>query len=494
MENVSCVGWEQPTIQRKYLDVAKEIIDKLEDYLKNRNSIDAIVLIRDVILSPSNLSRYGVEYSAFKEYYLKQVFQFSKQKYLPSLDYNQPSEDRKVSSIINNAHMQMKKGAFNTALWDLPAAGVFLYQNNGFFDSPISSFYTLFYIDIASEVRDFNNQSHFDDFKKLIEQLYNSEQFNLICNKIFIDLLYHKERAEKGELPEDNFFIDFILNRNHQPEKSIQESIDDAVREFNSKISNLVGLDSVKKELSTLIDFAKVSILKKKHGMKVIEPSKHLVFAGNPGTGKTTVARLIGEVYCSLGLLSKGNVIEVDRSALVGEYVGHTAVKTKKVIEQAKGGVLFIDEAYSLNVGHSNDFGSEAIETILKYMEDYRADLMVIAAGYPTQMESFISSNPGLESRFTTFINFPNYSVEELLLIFNNLAIEYDLIFDNLVKCKLAQIFTAKLAETNFGNARFVRNLFESTVKNQASRIIRNNYSLKKDLEFILDEDIPDFA
>jgi SpoVK/Ycf46/Vps4 family AAA+-type ATPase len=198
-----------------------------------------------------------------------------------------------------------------------------------------------------------------------------------------------------------------------------------------------------------------------------------MVFSGNPGTGKTTVARIVAKIYGSLGLLSKGHLIEVDRSGLVGNFVGHTATKTKKVIEQAKGGILFIDEAYALVKGTENDFGQESIEVILKSMEDYRDDLVVIVAGYTDRMEQFLSSNPGLRSRFPRVVDFPDYPADQLFEIFRRVADQskYRVAAEAqlTLKTELQRMWQHRGPE--FANARDVRNFFERVVSQQANRV-----------------------
>ena len=237
-------------------------------------------------------------------------------------------------------------------------------------------------------------------------------------------------------------------------------SLESALNELGS----LIGLESVKREVRKLVNLIQVSQMRERAGLKLASTSLHLVFAGAPGTGKTTVARLIGAIYKALGLLKKGHLVEVDRSGLVGGYVGHTAIKTKEVIESALGGVLFIDEAYSLTSQSDNDFGGEAIETLLKHMEDYRDQLVVIAAGYSEEMEEFLASNPGLDSRFKTKINFENYSVTELTEIFENLVIENDYHVAEGAIQVIRDILDVVKDDEKFANGRTVRNLFEKVL------------------------------
>lgn len=217
-----------------------------------------------------------------------------------------------------------------------------------------------------------------------------------------------------------------------------------------------------------------------------------MVFIGNPGTGKTTVARLIGNIYHNIVILSKGHVVEVDRSELIGEYVGHTAVKTQKAIDSAIGGVLFIDEAYSItSSGSPNDFGPEAIAILLKEMEDKRDDLVVIVAGYPKEMEKFINSNPGLKSRFKKTILFEDYDAKELFQIFEKLCEDNGYILSEGMDKALLNKFQEEInsRKTNFANARYVRNVFEKAIENQANRIIQDGEIDSDDLITLSIED-----
>lgn len=250
-----------------------------------------------------------------------------------------------------------------------------------------------------------------------------------------------------------------------------EQSADELIAELNS----LTGLTAVKEDVNALINLLKVQKMREQMGMKQTSVNKHLVFMGNPGTGKTTVARLLAKIYKAIGAISKGHLVEVDRSGLVCGYIGQTATKTAEVIESALGGVLFIDEAYTLINGKGQgDFGQEAVDTLLKGMEDHRDDLVVIVAGYTELMEEFLDSNPGLRSRFNKFINFEDYTAEEEveILINNCKKQEYMLSRDALEEAR--RFFTDRVADKpeGYANARDVRNYLEKAISNQATRIV----------------------
>jgi len=257
------------------------------------------------------------------------------------------------------------------------------------------------------------------------------------------------------------------------PEKSgIGEAI--SLEEALQGLDNLVGLASVKREVRTLINYLKVEQARMLTGGKVTPLTLHFVFSGNPGTGKTTVARILARIFKAMGLLSKGHLVEVDRKDLVGEYVGQTAPKTNKKIDEALGGILFIDEAYSLVRGGPSDFGREALETLLKRMEDDRGKFVVIAAGYREEMKTFLDSNPGLRSRFTRFIDFEDYTASELKDIFVSMAKSKDMQLGDGVEQLLVGLFTNlyERRDRSFGNGRTVRKIFERSLQEQANRIV----------------------
>ena len=256
------------------------------------------------------------------------------------------------------------------------------------------------------------------------------------------------------------------------------------------ELNSLIGLNDVKKEVESLANYVKVQKARKEKGLKTRHLSYHLVFTGNPGTGKTTVARIVARIYKDLGILKKGHLVETDRAGLVAGYVGQTAIKTNNIVDSALNGVLFIDEAYSLSASHSDDYGYEAIATLLKRMEDDRNSLVVIIAGYTD--EKFIDSNPGLKSRFTRYINFPDYTSDELMAIFElyTKKDEYQLTPD--AKQYVLEAFRKVIAQNdrNFGNARYARNKFERAIQLQANRLSKTKKPSKEDLSTLTLEDV----
>lgn len=252
-----------------------------------------------------------------------------------------------------------------------------------------------------------------------------------------------------------------------QPELPPERSIEDLLAELDG----LIGLDHVKTEVRRLTSLLRVQQLRAEQDLPVIETSRHLVFTGNPGTGKTTVARLLSQIYRTLGVVERGHLVETDRSDLVAGYVGQTATKTKAVLESALGGTVLVDEAYALARGGENDFGREAIDTIVKFMEDHRDDLAVVVAGYPDEMQTLIDTNPGLKSRFARTLRFPDYTTDELVRIFDSMSGKQEYHLDDHARARLVEVVEAEPRGRGFGNARFVRNVFEQAVSMHAVRL-----------------------
>ncbi len=273
------------------------------------------------------------------------------------------------------------------------------------------------------------------------------------------------------------------------------ELSESVIQQATAELEGLIGLAGVKGEVKKLIDFLKVQQMRRRHGLKESGQSLHYVFTGNPGTGKTTVARILGKIFHGFGILKTTNLIETDRPGLIAGYVGQTAIKTDEVIEKALDGVLFIDEAYTLSRSGagSGDFGQEAIDTLLKRMEDHRDRLIVVVAGYPKPMREFLRSNPGLQSRFTRFISFEDYSVREMCLIFEKFCNDNEYVLTPLARINAFLLFLAARSrrDETFGNARFVRNVYEMAVSKHSTRIARMPDVTRETLSELNGADIP---
>ena len=349
--------------------------------------------------------------------------------------------------------------------------------------------YDPFFIDVAKFVVDKQERS-VAQIQRKFEIGYN--RAGKIADQLESAGIYGPNKGPEGHdvLVKDHEQLNDILARLRDSKSRSRKKASAAPK---SELDSLIGLASVKKEVQTLTNFIKIQQKRAEQGLKSSSVSYHCVFTGNPGTGKTTVARIVANIYKNLGVLKKGHLVETDRAGLVAEYVGQTAVKTNKIIDSALDGVLFIDEAYSLVGGGESDYGKEAVATLLKRMEDDRERLVVILAGYTKDMKQFIDSNPGLQSRFNRYIEFPDYTPDELYQIFALSLKKYDYHVTDDAKVALQHFFEEAVAhkDANFGNGRFVRNIFEKVLEHQANRLASESNLTTERLSEITIEDLP---
>lgn len=279
----------------------------------------------------------------------------------------------------------------------------------------------------------------------------------------------------------DSTIIDDSVLSKHSPLENIQKELE-----------SLVGMKEVKRLIHEIYAWIYINNNRQKYGLKQEKQVLHMLFKGNPGTGKTTVARLLAKLFYDMNILSKGHLVEVERADLVGEYIGHTAQKTRELLKKAHGGILFIDEAYSLARGGEKDFGKEAIDTLVKAMEDNQHELILILAGYPKEMDYFLSMNPGLPSRFPIVMNFPDYTNDELIEIAKKMAKERDYILTQEAETKLKNhlLRYRAIKRHSFSNARYVRNIIEKSIRKQAVRLLKQDRFDRHDLMTLLAQDM----
>lgn len=328
-----------------------------------------------------------------------------------------------------------------------------------------------------------------DDFMLVMLLDATDRQYYIQEMRKWLNRLAEQIAGIAGMTEERKNWLQLLEQRKASNADGLSKSSNEATIE---DLNSLIGLNQVKAEVTAMKNFIEVNQRRQQAGMKTPSVSYHCVFTGNPGTGKTTVARIVAGIYKNMGVLKQGHLVETDRSGLVAEYVGQTAVKTNKIIDSALDGVLFIDEAYSLVSGGKEDFGKEAIATLIKRMEDDRDRLVVILAGYEEEMEQFIESNPGLRSRFNRYIHFEDYTADELLLIYKSFLEKYDYTIGHDAGQALHRHLENCVSDVkkDFGNARYVRNLFEKTIEAQAVRLAAMPFTDKEELALITVDDI----
>lgn len=356
------------------------------------------------------------------------------------------------------------------------------------------------FLDYASKLDAMTeNYGEITNYAKSIVEEHNDEACKSLLGKITevaeSSDKYSKEQRQFARAVKDRLidvygykYIKDICNSKGKNKVDDERSLEELLQELNT----LVGLNKVKEQVNSLITYQTVQKMRRDRGLHSAKSTLHMAFTGNPGTGKTTVARIVGRVYKQIGLLSKGHFVEVSRTDLIAGYQGQTALKVKSVIDAAKGGVLFIDEAYSITENdHSDSYGRECLTELTKALEDYRDDLVVIVAGYTEPMNIFFESNPGLRSRFNTFIEFDDYSSNELIDILTSICKQNDYVLEDDLKEKLIQYFQQKIDEKkeNFANGRLARNVYDNLVMEHAKRVIKIKNPTNEELSLLVEMD-----
>lgn len=482
-------------IDKQYLTLSKDTANNLYNHLIMMNSDPAImevlrkkVNIQDISEENKDLQSYKHDNRFFKDF-----------------------ENRLILLAVNDIRKCYEHISDSTDLHERKALPIAI-----FFSKLIDSNFDPWEMNVIS-TPEFRNEVYniaqgcYEAAKKQFDFPYDSDKFLLVemlkgteapqqMITRYAFLLYQLTiviaNADNIITEEEKTWLSKILSYSEEKTKGIIESPKSQNRKIGGvleELSGLIGLREVKEDVQNIYNLVRIQKLREEKGLKTTKFSYHCVFTGNPGTGKTTVARIVAQIYQELGILRKGHLVETDRSGLVAEYVGQTAVKTNQVVDKALDGVLFVDEAYALANGSSNDFGTEAIATLLKRMEDDRDRLVVILAGYSEEMKTFIDSNPGLQSRFTRYIHFFDYNEDELCSIFMSNLKKYDYSIDAETQKRLREIIDHAISQKdrNFGNARYVRNLFEKTLENQARRLVSMPSISVESLSQITIQDLP---